>query len=100
MLRTRLIMLRTFTWFHLFGVPTLIMGTAATTDISLLQKPTGRVSLFSFERGHLRTITEGVDSEVVLTAPPRYFEAYLFECNATFPVQWAYIGEAVSYFTS
>lgn len=86
-------MLRVFAWAHVLNSVCSVLG---TTDISQLSKPTGRVSLFSFERGHLRSLTEGVNTEVVLSASPRYFEAYLFECNATFPVQWAYIGEAVS----
>ena len=61
----------------------------------LSPEPTTRVYLFSLERGPLLTISETPNSDVVLTKPPGYFEAYMFECNATFPIQWTYGGEAV-----
>jgi len=58
--------------------------------------PKTRVTLFSTRRGHLRTVEDRVNRELVLALTPRHFEAYWFECNASYPVQWTYVGEGVS----
>ncbi|CAG7818085.1 unnamed protein product, partial [Allacma fusca] len=55
--------------------------------------PTIRIFLFSFERGELLQVTDTPNSDVVLTKAPGYFQAYMFECNGTFPVQWSYAGD-------
>jgi len=57
--------------------------------------PSARITLQSLETGHIRTITNTVNHEVVLTVPTKYFEAYSFECNASYPVEWNYIGDGV-----
>jgi hypothetical protein len=69
----------------------------ASSSPSSPELPTARIALVNLETGPIRTITDKVNQEVVLTVPiVRLGEAYLFECNASYPVEWNYIGEGVT----
>ncbi len=59
--------------------------------------PKTRIALVNLDSGFtIRTITDKSNHEVILTTPTSYRESYLFECNASYPVEWNYFGEGVS----
>jgi len=72
-----------------------LVPASVSQPVQIVELPFARISLFNLESGPVRTITEKVNQEVVLTVPTRHQEAYYFECNASYPVEWNYIGEGV-----
>lgn len=89
--------LETTTVFWFYVILVLLSGTVNTIEGEQLPPPSARIVLINSDSGRaVRGVTDKVNHEVILTVPTAYRQAYLFECNASYPVEWNYFGEGVS----